>query len=735
MIAVPFREVVGAKLRLHLHPGQTRVWDSTARIVAMLAGSQGGKTVFGPHWLHREIERCGEGDYLVGTATFPLLNLKLLPEYRLVFCELLKWGTYAERQGTHAITSNDGKSRIIFFSATNSESIESATAKAAHLDECLAPETLIATEIGNISIAEIVSKQLRLKVWSYDTIHSRWQLKPIVRWIRLHQREMLMSLGRLNLTARHKVWTDIGYMSVAQILSAYYNGVKAEGVYDATLRELPESFDQTRPKKILQYQVCCGGQRAAPRISPEAIGAFQTILPRPDPSRRDIAKTERTICRCIEATLGSEGWRDHTAHIEGEGTCVEEHPADSAVEVRGQRAPTQLASGKASERTRVEKRVCCHNWRRMDTTRLQNRCCGTDPQDSDRSWERWKPRQEGVVQAEWLDISAFLEQDGRSLAGRVSSDGCVYNLEVEDNHNYVANGILLSNCGQKQFRQDTWDAVNRRLAIHRGRMLLTTTLYTLGWLKTEVFDRWQAGDKGIDVIQFDSIENPAYPVEEFERARASLPPWKFAMFNRGRFETPAGLVYDSLRPDCVVARMPIPKDWPVYVGHDFGSANPAALFVAVSPVGEYWVFAEYLPGPGRGAHEHVEEWKKITAGHNVMARIGGNQTTEQDSRDLYATHGWPIAVPLQKLVSEQILRVITQHRLNKIKVFRDLRHYLAEKASFSYELDDKYQPTDKYEDEHSYHLIAAERYLHTYFTPETAAVFSGREEGLLTYVG
>jgi hypothetical protein len=74
----PFREVVGSQLRFYPHPGQVRVMDSTARVVAMLAGSQGGKTVLGPHWMHREIQRCGEGDYLVGTATFPLLNLKLL---------------------------------------------------------------------------------------------------------------------------------------------------------------------------------------------------------------------------------------------------------------------------------------------------------------------------------------------------------------------------------------------------------------------------------------------------------------------------------------------------------------------------------------------------------------------------------------------------------------------------------------------------------------------------------
>jgi len=59
------------------------------------------------------------------------------------------------------------------------------------------------------------------------------------------------------------------------------------------------------------------------------------------------------------------------------------------------------------------------------------------------------------------------------------------------------------------------------------------------------------------------------------------------------------------------------------------------------------------------------------------------------------------------------------HRLNKVKVFRDLYNYLDQKLSFSYELDEKYQPTDKYEDEPKYHLLAAERYVLSSFTPET----------------
>lgn len=35
-------EVKEGRLRLHLHPGQQRAWDSDKRFVAVLAGTQGG---------------------------------------------------------------------------------------------------------------------------------------------------------------------------------------------------------------------------------------------------------------------------------------------------------------------------------------------------------------------------------------------------------------------------------------------------------------------------------------------------------------------------------------------------------------------------------------------------------------------------------------------------------------------------------------------------------------------
>lgn len=136
------------KAQLHLHPGQTRVQDSTARFTLMLAGSQGGKTIYGPWWLVEQIEKYGGGDYLAVTANYDLFRLKMLPALKEVFCEVLGWGRYWAGDKVIEICNLEGDkefwaersddqmwARIILRSAHAPRGLESATANAAWLDE------------------------------------------------------------------------------------------------------------------------------------------------------------------------------------------------------------------------------------------------------------------------------------------------------------------------------------------------------------------------------------------------------------------------------------------------------------------------------------------------------------------------------------------------------------------------------------------------------------------------
>lgn len=424
----PYREIEGEKLKLNMHIGQAKVWDSGARFPAMIGGTQVGKTCLAPDWMEREIKRHGPGDYLAITATFPLLNLKMLPEFRYVFETLYRVAVYKEVHGSRYLIFNRVKKkesdvvlfddkeyeeagvqecRIIFGSATNPESIESATAKAAVCDEV----------------------------------------------------------------------------------------------------------------------------------------------------------------------------------------------------------------------------------------------------------------------------------------------------------------------GQKQFRRDAWEAVLRRLSLSQGRALLITTLYGYGWLKDEVYDEWERGNPDFDIVQVDSIVNPAFPIAEYERAKRTLPDWKFELFYRGRYAKPAGMVYDCFdSANSVKNPFEIPESWPVYVGHDFGSVNMAALWYAQDPITGYlYLFQEYWGG-GLATHEHIERWREMSKGFRVIKCIGGAHH-EEGWRGDFTRAGWRIDEPTVREVDAGIQKVYSLHKTNKLFVFRSCVNYLDQKNSYSYELDERNQPTDKIENKERYHLMDAERYVLSDFNP------------------
>lgn len=296
----------------------------------------------------------------------------------------------------------------------------------------------------------------------------------------------------------------------------------------------------------------------------------------------------------------------------------------------------------------------------------------------------------------------------------------------------TAKAAWLDEAGQSQFRRGAWDAVKRRVGLNQGRILITSTPYNLGWLKTEIHDRAKAGDEDIELIQSSSITNPAYPVEEYEKQRSIMPAWKFDMFYRGIYTTPAGLIYDSFNEVlCRIKRFEIPKDWPVYSGHDFGGANPAAIFYAQVKLplpsgapsymryGDFVAFQEYLPGGGKSTAQHVDAFREITNGYTVVERRGGNHTSEDEIRQGYTAHGWAISEPKLRYVEPKIDRVYALHKLNKIYYFDDMLNVLDEKLSYSRKLDEANKPTDEIESKSSYHLMDAEASILSDFTPET----------------
>jgi hypothetical protein len=140
---------VGGVLRIYLHEGQRQAWESLARFVFIIAGKQSGKTIFGPLWLFRAIQQLGSGDYLAISATYDLFKLKMLPAIKQLFVQDLgiarywagdrilelcdpETGEFGARFG-HEHEKMWG--RIILRSADSEEGMQSASAKAAWMDE------------------------------------------------------------------------------------------------------------------------------------------------------------------------------------------------------------------------------------------------------------------------------------------------------------------------------------------------------------------------------------------------------------------------------------------------------------------------------------------------------------------------------------------------------------------------------------------------------------------------
>ena len=223
-----------------------------------------------------------------------------------------------------------------------------------------------------------------------------------------------------------------------------------------------------------------------------------------------------------------------------------------------------------------------------------------------------------------------------------------------------------------------------------------------------------------EVYQASSLDNPSLPGDYKARLQEFEGTYK-DRYVLGLWSGLEGLVYSSFDDrTCLIPRMEVNKTWPVYVGHDFGQANPAAIFYAENPgTGEFWAFQEYLPGGGRSIYDHVQEFKRITAGYNVIKRAGGNHTTEGEIRQGYTAQGWPILEPkYSREPRYQIQKVQDLHRLNKVYVFNDLQNYIREKLSFAYEKKEGAM-TEMIANESAFHLMSAERGILSEFTPET----------------
>jgi hypothetical protein len=154
-----------------------------------------------------------------------------------------------------------------------------------------------------------------------------------------------------------------------------------------------------------------------------------------------------------------------------------------------------------------------------------------------------------------------------------------------------------------QMNRMVWIALQARLGLKQGRCLFTTTPYPTrdaDWLQTEILAKFEEGDPAYFVTRYSSKDNPHYPDEEYERARASMSEALFKMRYDGYFTKMSGLVYQDLDTCYVgddpleVMHLAVEESWELYGGADWGFKDPTVFLIgAVDPTGVLWLVHEH----------------------------------------------------------------------------------------------------------------------------------------------
>lgn len=284
----------------------------------------------------------------------------------------------------------------------------------------------------------------------------------------------------------------------------------------------------------------------------------------------------------------------------------------------------------------------------------------------------------------------------------------------------TARGGWLDEAGMRQYSTDILDEAEARVSVARGRLLYTTTIYDLGPMKQRYYDPWEGAGRqhpDVDVVQFDSTENPEFSAEEFARLRELMPAWKFNQRYRGLYERPAGLIYDCFAlAQHTCPRFAIPDAWQRYAGLDFGGVNTAAVLLAEEPgTQRLFAYREYKAGD-RTAAEHA--YHILDGEPMVPFCCGGSKSEGQWRKEFRAGGevrgtrvGLPVTEPKVSAVEIQIGRVYATIKTGGLVIFDDLRGLIADIQGYQRKVDADGEPTEEILHESDYHYHAALRYI------------------------
>lgn len=345
-------------------------------------------------------------------------------------------------------------------------------------DECLPYNTLVDTDLGRLPIGDIVRDKVSCRVRSWDPTKAMFVWRRIVRWLEKPLSRRLVRVhheyGSFVCTEEHKIWTESGYVEARELVG----GEALRAVLSRVLVSEQRSEERCTTK-ILRHQLCS-------QMAHGSAWAHGTVASLGFQIRAG-KQGSQELCGSLSDV---DRQSDEKPRVVSEGSCFPERKNFSGS--RRERSAHEASTPVAQHVGSPDGIFDSHKARTSSLPELAARVQGgpgsAGDARSDRS--RWQNAQNETVALFGQEknagsrISRVVRVEILERGSAAESTACggedlvVFDLEVEETHNFVAAGVVVSNCQNAKNRKGGRYEAVAAVAKHPGclyRWALTGT--------------------------------------------------------------------------------------------------------------------------------------------------------------------------------------------------------------------------------------------------------------------
>ena len=160
-----------------LHSGQEKIWLSDKRFLLASAGTGGGKTALGAHWLMNEFTKYPKEDHLMLAPDYKIMDQGTLKRF-FEFYPPGEYGKYFQQKREYIPVNSEG-GKIYIRSMDDPESIEAVVARSIWADEVSKMKRMswpvIQARIGFLMGRFLGTTTPRGQNWVFKELYQRWK--------------------------------------------------------------------------------------------------------------------------------------------------------------------------------------------------------------------------------------------------------------------------------------------------------------------------------------------------------------------------------------------------------------------------------------------------------------------------------------------------------------------------------------------------------------------------------